>query len=143
MALFISEKDGVIEVRAELYSFTETEISWFYYDLQKRLVSSNGRQGDVPDRLMDDASYDWAVKYYVPKISPYSMTAIERMASPETQELINVMREKEAKAKQLALVELFKRQAETQGLSFEQKCAMMFEETGVSVERQPTESQRG
>jgi hypothetical protein len=88
VALFVSEKDGVIEVRQEVYGFTQTEYKWWYYDLGNRTQSSNGCKGDPLDASMSDLTYGWVTQYYAPRIAPYRPTAAEyHEADQDTQEL--------------------------------------------------------
>lgn len=138
MPLYISEKKGVMEVREEIFSFRDTKTSWFYYDMQNRMMSIHGRQGDKPDRPMDQSSYDWAVKHYVPKILPYKPLFNEWLESPEG--VLSQAKHNEAQAaqKRSSMAALFQRQAENARLTFAQKCALMLEETGYSV-REPAE----
>lgn len=129
MALFISEKDGVIEVREEIYGFRDTTRSWSYYDLQNRRVSSHGRQGDIPDRPMTQQTYDWALKHYVPKIATYVQTPEEFSNSPE---LAQEAQRKEMQRRASGAIRTFEREANA-AIPFEDKCRLRLEEMGTSV----------
>ena len=133
MALFISETDGIIEVREETYTFTATHYSWSYYDLANRLTNSHCKKGDKLDRKMDQSSYDWVVLYYVPKIMVYRPTAAEYEDSPECIARMAEFRRMQAEQAKASMDALWARQAENRRLSFAQKCDLMLDETGVSV----------
>lgn len=66
MALFVSLKDGVLVVRDEMPSFDQTVISWWYHDLENRMSSSGGQEGDEVDRPMDDDALAWITQHYLP-----------------------------------------------------------------------------
>jgi hypothetical protein len=40
----------------------------WYYDIEQWLVSSHGKQGDVPDRPMTESGIDWVRKHYLPHV---------------------------------------------------------------------------
>lgn len=122
-----------MEVREEIYGFHGTERSWFYYDMQNRRVSSHGRQGDIPDRSMDQRSYDWALKYHVPKIAPYVQTPEEMFSSPEfKQRMAQEAQKKEAQRRASGAIREFERKAHA-AIPFEDKCRLRLEEMGTSV----------
>lgn len=60
--------ENVIEVKETLMGFTNTKYSFWYYDIKNWLVSSHGKENDVPDRVMTESGIDWCKKYYIPKI---------------------------------------------------------------------------
>ena len=70
MALSVSMKEGVLEVREELYSIDRTQVSWWYHDLVNRVSSSHGRENDELDRPMDDDAHAWVTKHYLPLVKP-------------------------------------------------------------------------
>lgn len=129
MALFISETNGVMEVREEQYSWTDTKRSWSYFDLSRGLQSSLGHQNAPLDREMDQTSRDWVVKHYVPRIAPYIQTPEERLKSPEAQQ----RRIDDEAKRRVAMNALFHRQAENDCLPFAEKCRLLKEEIGCSV----------
>jgi hypothetical protein len=59
---------GILEVKEVLMSFTKTQTQYWYYDTQKWLKSSHGKQGDTPDRGMTEADIQWVKQYYLPKV---------------------------------------------------------------------------
>lgn len=68
MLTFSLEEGCVIRVVETLMSYTTTQSRYWYYDLEKKLVSSHGKEGDVPDRPLTAEGLDWARRYYLPKI---------------------------------------------------------------------------
>ena len=133
MALFISETNGIIEVREEIYTFFSTYYSWSYYDLANRLTNRHGKKGDKLNHKMDQASYDWVLAYYVPKLAAYRPTAAEYADSPECIARMDEFRKLQAEQAKDSLAALLTRQAANARLSFAKKCDLMLEETGVSV----------
>lgn len=62
-------RPNVLEVVSSIYSFTKSTKQYWYYDLNSRLKSQHGKQGDAIDKHMSAVEYEWAVKYYLPKVS--------------------------------------------------------------------------
>lgn len=70
LKISLNKETGVLAVREAQHSFRGTKRSYWYYDLQKRLKSSHGREGDTPDRPMSDADVAWVTMHYLPKVEP-------------------------------------------------------------------------
>jgi len=60
--------DNVLHVTETLHSFSKDKVSHWYYDINTWMVSSHGKEGDTPDRIMCDESIAWVRKYYLPKV---------------------------------------------------------------------------
>ncbi len=56
----------ILHVTETLMSFHDTQVSHWYYDIKNWRVSSHGREGDTPDRDMNQSSIDWCKKYHIP-----------------------------------------------------------------------------
>lgn len=59
---------GFVEVKESLLSFTDTEVTFWYYDTDNWLRTVLGKEGEVPIQPMTEQEIDWATKYYLPKI---------------------------------------------------------------------------
>ena len=57
----------ILEVKEVLMSATKTATRYWYYDTRKWLKSSNGKQGDTPDRVMSAEDIKWVKSNYLPK----------------------------------------------------------------------------
>lgn len=133
MALFISEKNGIIEVREEIHSFKDTKRSWSYYDLSNNLTSSHGKQGDALDRPLDAQMKAWAQQHYVPRIAPYVPTPQEHFSNPQVVAEYEQSAIKQARIQRQAVHNLLEAGKANSALPFEEKCRLMKEETGYSV----------
>jgi hypothetical protein len=61
--------DGdILEVREDILSFTDTQTTYFYYDIKNWLVSRYGKKNDKPTEPCNKQSIDWVKKYYLPKV---------------------------------------------------------------------------
>lgn len=56
----------LLELQDHQLSFVDTKVKFWYFDLEKRLVSSHGREGDTPDRPMGDERWSWVQEHYIP-----------------------------------------------------------------------------
>lgn len=59
---------GVLEVAETTISFKETRVRYWYYDTRRWLMSSHGKKGDIPERVMSQSDIDWVKKYYLPNV---------------------------------------------------------------------------
>ncbi len=69
MSLVITIQDNILTVIEYRYTFKGTQTRYWYYDIEKWLVSSHGREGDKPDRTMTPSDIEWVQKHYLPKVS--------------------------------------------------------------------------
>jgi hypothetical protein len=58
----------ILEVTETLHSFTDTKVSYCYYDLLHKRKSSTGKRYSVPDIPMSDNDLKWVETYYLPKV---------------------------------------------------------------------------
>lgn len=72
MALQFRLEGDILEVTETLMSFHNTRVSYWYYDIKRWLVSSFGKQGDRPDRVMCSGQIEWVRKYYLPHVKPHN-----------------------------------------------------------------------
>lgn len=66
MSLEFKLTGDVLEVKETLPGIAGTRVKYWYYDLRTWMKSSNGKQGDIPDRIMDEAGIRWVKDYYLP-----------------------------------------------------------------------------
>lgn len=59
---------NILEVTEAIFSWHETKITYWYYDIKNWIKSSTGRKDSKPDRKMNDADIAWVKKYYIPKV---------------------------------------------------------------------------
>lgn len=67
--LDISLEGDILKVVEVTMTFFDTKRRYWYYNIKDWTTSSHGREGDVPDRKMDQSSIDWATKHYLPKVT--------------------------------------------------------------------------
>lgn len=72
MALSYKLEGDILEVKQALMSFHKTEVSYWYYDIKRWLVSSFGKQGDRPDRVMRPEQIEWVRKHYLPHVRAHT-----------------------------------------------------------------------
>ena len=59
---------GIIEVVEVIHSFVDSNISYWYYDINNWMKSNTGKKDADINVKMDDGSIDWVRKYYLPKL---------------------------------------------------------------------------
>ena len=60
--------DGdILEIKAVIMGYTDTETTYFYYDIKNWLASSKGIKDDKPIHQCNQSTIDWVKKYYLPK----------------------------------------------------------------------------
>jgi hypothetical protein len=64
-----SDAPDILEVIETIPSFHTSTITYWYYNIRTWEVSSNGKQGDIPDRQMTPSSIDWVKKYYLSRLN--------------------------------------------------------------------------
>ncbi len=57
---------NILHVTESILSFHDTQVTHWYYDIKKWMVSSHGREGDMPDRAMTLNAIAWCKKYHIP-----------------------------------------------------------------------------
>ena len=55
-----------LSVKEMIHSFVGTEVSFCYYDLDNRLKSCLGKEGETPSMAMSEADFSWVQKHYIP-----------------------------------------------------------------------------
>ena len=68
MALRYALNGEVLHVVETINHATRTRVRHWYYDIKTWMVSSHGREGDLPDRAMTQSGIDWVRKHYLPKV---------------------------------------------------------------------------
>lgn len=68
MALQYKLEGNILEVKETLMSFHDTRVSYWYYDIDKWLVSRFGKRGEAPVQPMDQSAIEWVKKHYLPKV---------------------------------------------------------------------------
>jgi hypothetical protein len=66
----IDETNEILHVTETIMSPNKTKISHWYHNIKTWMVSSQGREGDAPDRSMTKSSIEWVKKHYLPKVQP-------------------------------------------------------------------------
>ena len=68
MALELKLEGNVLEVKETLMGWTDTRVSYWYYDVKNWLKSLNGRLGDKCVLPMNSGDRAWVETYYLPKV---------------------------------------------------------------------------
>lgn len=68
MALDLTLNGDILEVKETLMGWTDTRISYWYYDIKKWLKSLNGRHGDKAILPMLDGDIAWVRNHYLPRV---------------------------------------------------------------------------
>lgn len=58
--------NGILRVKETICSCSENKVSFWHYDLEKRLRSVLGKDGEIPSMPMTEREYLWAIEIYVP-----------------------------------------------------------------------------
>lgn len=69
MALSYELNGNILHVTETLHGGTNTKVNHWYYDIQNWMKSSHGREGDIPDRKMNENDIAWVKKHYLPKVT--------------------------------------------------------------------------
>lgn len=60
--------DGdILEVTERIMSFSDTKVTYWYYDVKNWLRSRTGKQDELPTETMPAENIAWVEKYYLPK----------------------------------------------------------------------------
>lgn len=68
MALIYALDGNILHVTETAHGAVATRVRHWYYDILGWMVSSHGREGDVPDRPMTESAIAWVQKHYLPKV---------------------------------------------------------------------------
>lgn len=68
MALEFKLTGNILEVKETLMSVFDTKVSYWYYDIDKWMVSSHGKKDDKPDRHCTDSCIALVRAYYLPRV---------------------------------------------------------------------------
>lgn len=68
LMLEITLNGSILTVVQSTFGFRKTQREYWYHDIQNWMVSSHGKEGDVPDRKMTDRDIAWVTQYYLPKV---------------------------------------------------------------------------
>lgn len=60
--------DDVIEVKETLFSYSANRVTHWYYNIKEWKKSSRGKEGETPDRIMNEQDINWVKKHYLPKV---------------------------------------------------------------------------
>lgn len=69
--------DTLLEVKESLMGFNRTKVTFWYYDLVRNLVSSTGKEGSSPDRMMSPQQRDWLTRHTIPLAHRQALAAQE------------------------------------------------------------------
>ena len=58
----------ILEVKETLFSFVDTKVSYWYYNIKLWTQSSHGKKDDPCDRSMSEEAKAWVITYYLPKV---------------------------------------------------------------------------
>ena len=59
---------NILEVTETQFSFVDTKINYWYYDVLNWTKSQTGKKGEIPSVKMLKADIEWVEKYYIPKV---------------------------------------------------------------------------
>lgn len=63
-------RPDLLEVQECLMGFTTTTVRYWYYDLTNWLVSSLGKQNEIPTQPMTAKSIEWVKTHHLSKVKP-------------------------------------------------------------------------
>lgn len=69
MGLSFKLEGDVLEIHQTIHTWNKTHHQFWYYNIRTWMVSSHGRKGDTPDRLMSESDIAWVKEHYLPKVS--------------------------------------------------------------------------
>lgn len=67
MVLSYKLTGNILEVREETIGWNDTKVTFWYYDVERWLVS-NGRPNEAPTRPISPEAIAWVQKHYLPKV---------------------------------------------------------------------------
>lgn len=68
MALKYALDGNILHVTETTFTATRDIVRHWYYDIAAWMKSSNGREGDTPNRNMTSGDIEWVRKHYFPKV---------------------------------------------------------------------------
>ncbi|KWU26316.1 hypothetical protein [Burkholderia cenocepacia] len=75
----------VLEVKEALMSFTDTKVSYWYYDIHTWLRSLTGKPHDMPSQPMSPEEIEWVRTYYLPKALAPKAEPVKSQYDPKAQ----------------------------------------------------------
>lgn len=68
MALTYELDGNILHITETVHGFCRTTVRHWYYDIVNWMVSSHGREGDVPDRKMTASAIAWVRMHHLPHV---------------------------------------------------------------------------
>lgn len=82
-------ENGNLRVIETTHSWFETKTSFAYYDLDRRLRTTLGKEDEVPSQQMTDGDFQWATSNYLPLAQKQKAQRDERAANLAAQALLD------------------------------------------------------
>ena len=61
-------RGNILEVTETQFSFMNTKINYWYYDILNWTKSKTGKKEEMPSIKMSESDIEWVGKYYIPKV---------------------------------------------------------------------------
>lgn len=68
MALVRTLNGDILHVCQTIHGCTKDHVQHWYFDVRNWTVSSNGREGDTPDRPMTPEAIEWTKRHHLPNV---------------------------------------------------------------------------
>jgi hypothetical protein len=73
---------AILEVKESLLGWTDTKVSFWYYDVENWTRSLTGKRDEAPSEPMRPDEIDWAKKHYLPKALALKSAPVKSLFDP-------------------------------------------------------------